>query len=127
MNNVSSTVQYIMSSIYLRIVILQEFISLKARSSIFPDVPWNTRINQLWIAVWFEPNQILGKYHYYTKDYLKSLDNIFNGTITYREDSIIKARVYSSGCHYKRNSEIQHITKVDEWQTFLNTARNKSR
>jgi hypothetical protein len=100
---------------------------LKARSSVFPKVLWNTRIKQLWIAVWYEPNQILGKYHYYTKEYLNSLDNIFNGTITYRDDSIIKAGVYSGGCHYKKNSKIQDVTKVTESQSFLDAAANKSR
>lgn len=120
--NSKHTITNLVTTLYL-----QEYISQKARRSVFPNVPWHIRMKQLWIATWYEPNQILQKYHYYSRDYLRSLDNKFNGTITYRNDSLINSWIYAGGCHYKKNPDFSESVGEDEWQIFSNAAVNRSR
>ena len=80
--------------------------------------------------MWYEPNLILEKYHYYAKEYLKSLNNKFNGTITYRSDSMIRNWVYGGGCHYKRKPfgsiDNQDISE-EVWNEYLSSSAQKSR
>ena len=80
--------------------------------------------------MWYEPNLILEKYHYYTKEYLPSLNNKFNGTITYRNDSLIKNLVYGGGCHYKHKNHASFdddIITTSKWKEYMSKAVNKSR
>ena len=80
--------------------------------------------------MWYEPNMILEKYHYYTKDYLQSLNNKFNKTITYRGDSLIKNWVYGGGCHFKRNpfGSIDNLNiSVGSWKNYFASSVNKPR
>ena len=105
----------------------KEYISLKVRSNVFPEVPWQIRSKQLWIAVWYEPNQTLEKYHYYTKEYLRSLDNVFNRTISYRNDSFVEPLAYNKGCRYKKNLWLDNSVDDVKWTVFSNTAVSKSR
>ena len=80
--------------------------------------------------MWYEPNLILEKYHYYNKNYLRSLNNKFNGTITYRSDSTIKNWAYSGGCQIKRNpfgaKDNQVINDV-KWKDYISLSMKKSR
>ena len=80
--------------------------------------------------MWYEPNLILEKYHYYTKEYLQSLNNKFNATITYRNDSLIKNLAYDGGCHYERNNHDsldENVISKSQWKEYMSRALNKSR
>ena len=57
-------------------------------------------MNQLWLLVWFESNKMLEFKHSITIDYMRSLNGIFNETITYRSDSFVPDTFYGSNCHY---------------------------
>ena len=94
-------------------------------------------MKQLWIPVWYESNLIIEKDYDYTSEYFKSLNGLFNATISYRSDSWIKNRFYSTPrqttfmqqsakeVYYKKTSRI--IINDEDWRKFKNAALQKDR
>ena len=82
-------------------------------------------MKQLWIPVWYESNLIIEKDYGYTDEYFRSLNGLFNATISYRSDSWIKNRFYSGEVYYRKSSRV--IIKDDDWEKLKHTAIQKSR
>ena len=60
-----------------------------------------------------------------TDDYVASFDGIFNGTLSYRNDSFITHNFYGQSCNYKKVSNTQ--IEGSEWEKTKDSAMSKSR
>ena len=60
-----------------------------------------------------------------TDDYVASFDGIFNGTLSYRNDSFITHNFYGEGCNFKKVSNPQF--EDSEWEKTKNSAMSKPR
>ena len=82
------------------------------------------RRNQLWLLYWLESNQMLDHYRHFTPEFIRQFNGVFNGTLSYRSDSILKTD-YSSGCNYVRTTDEQN-SKLD-WKKYQKSAISKPR
>ena len=78
-------------------------------------------MKQLWLVAWWESN--LNFKRYYSDEYFRSLNGIFNGTLSYRNDSIILNNHYGGGYQWKPIA-VSDI-KEDEWKAYENRAVDK--
>ena len=60
-----------------------------------------------------------------TDEYVASFDGIFNGTLSYRNDSFIAHNFYGEGCNFKKVSNAQ--IEDSEWEEIKDSAMSKSR
>jgi len=89
-------------------------------------------MKQLWVPVWFESNLILQKYYGYHHEYFRSLNGIFNTTISYRGDSWINNRFYAANrtnadkeIYYKKT--ISPVIGDEEWNAYANKVLQKNK
>ena len=97
-----------------------------------PHLPSEIRTRQLWLVLWYEPNTKLTNAYYemggidllrkYPDNFFRSLNGVFNGTLSYRKDSFIPHRVYTHWS-YRASRDIQ----IDEqtWSKYQKTASAK--
>ena len=91
----------------------------------FPHLQARIRMKQLWLLVWFESNKILEHDYSFTNDYIRSLNGIFNGTLTYRNDSFVKNNFYGNNCRYIKTRNAQVTSK--EWKEYSKAVMSKPR
>ena len=91
----------------------------------FPQLAPEIRRNQLWLLVWYESNKMLERYFHITEDYIQAFNGIFNGTLTYRNDSLIKHGKYSDDCYHLRVTSPQF--NDEEWGRYKDIALSKPR
>ena len=60
-----------------------------------------------------------------TDEYVASFDGLFNGTLSYRDDSFIKDNFYSQSCNFKTISNTQ--TQSPYLEKIRNSAASKPR
>ena len=79
---------------------------------------------------------MLERYFNYTDEYYRSLNGIFNGTISYRGDSFIQNNLYAlerRDCYMCYLKEIEQINTLNaqigdgEWRNYENSAAAKPR
>ena len=99
--------------------------TLEVASDAFPQLPYNIRRKQLWLLVWYEPNALLSKYFGITDEYVASFDGIFNGTLSYRNDSFIPQNFYGGNCRYEKTNNNQ--MKQSDWERVEHSAISKPR
>ena len=103
--------------------------------SSLPKVPWHVRKNQLWLALWYEPNPKFTKdyleistlkfHKKYPNEFFQSLNGIFNGTLSYRSDSFIPHPFYNGGLKY---IESEFFTIGDSsWKEYKENAVSKNK
>ena len=99
--------------------------TLEVASDAFPQLPYNIRRKQLWLLVWYEPNALLNVDYGITDEYVASFDRIFNGTLSYRNDSFIPQNFYGGDCKYEKtyNNQIQQ----SDWEGIKHSAISKPR
>ena len=103
--------------------------------SSLPQVPWHVRKKQLWLALWYEPNPELTqdsleippfKFHKkYPDEFFRSLNGIFNGTLSYRSDSFIQHPFYSGGLKYLESESL--TIDASAWNEYKVTAVSKNK
>ena len=113
----------------------QSFISRNAESSSFPKVPWQVRERQLWLVLWYEPNTKFSESYFelgelrlrktHPDNFFESLNDVFNGTISYRNDSFISHNIYSSNLRYVESNKRQ--IENHEWKKYKENATSKER
>ena len=117
-------------------LLIQRQGSQEANLTLFPQVSWQTRMKQLWLVVWWESNIMLERYFSYTDKYYRSLNGLFNGTISYRGDSFIRNNLYGWErrgelmCYLKERQQIYTRNaqqRYDEWNNYENSAAAKPR
>ena len=99
---------------------------LEIAQDAFPQVSAKVRMNQVWLLVWYESTQILESDYYITDEYVKSFNGIFNGTLTYRNDSFIPHYFYAHNCKYSNTPDDVQGNKND-WETYESSAASKQR
>ena len=62
---------------------------------------------------------------YYPDEYFRSLNGIFNGTISYRNDSFIPHQFYSDDWQYVESKDIQ--TENATWRKYKEAAVSKQK
>ena len=82
-------------------------------------------MKQLWIVVWFESNQMLEQDYGYTDDYFRSLNRIFNGSVSYRSDSFVPNHFYADECQYIHTNNPQFTT--EQWREYEQSVLSKPR
>ena len=87
----------------------------------FPDITNTLRRNQMWIAVWFE-SKIAVESHRYTYFEEGHLDGKFNGTISYRSDSLFDAGFYF---HYNFVKSSKVLIEDTRWSSVVSKAKLK--
>ena len=102
----------------------QELFSRKVDLSALPNVPWQVRQRQLWIIIWYEPNYRYTGFRF-PDNYFRSLDGIFNGTLSYRNDSLIRHHFYSENWRYVESSNVQ--VENAEWENYKKVAVTKKK
>ena len=112
--------------------IIQHFFSRNVDVDSLPKVPWHVRNHQLWLLLWYEPNAKLREnyielshlqlFRRYPNNFFKSLNGIFNGTISYRSDSFINTNFYSGGLQYVQSEQETSrnigMDKIQKWFHF---------
>ena len=90
----------------------------------------------MWVPVWFESNLILEKDYDYRDEYFKTLNRIFNTTISYRSDSWIPNRFYSKDVYskdYARHKEIYYnkrrtpLISDEAWSDYESNVLKKTK
>ena len=99
--------------------------TLEVASDAFPQLPYNIRRKQLWLLVWYEPNALLSVYFGITDEYVASFDGIFNGTLSYRNDSFLPQNFYGNDCKYENTYNNQ--IKLSKWDRIKDSAISKPR
>ena len=99
--------------------------TLEVASDAFPQLPYDIRRKQLWLLVWYESNQLLSVDYGITDEYVASFDKIFNGTLSYRNDSFIPQNFYGGDCKYEKNHKNQ--IKQSDWERIKHSAITKPR
>ena len=94
-------------------------------SNAFPRLPSEIRGRQLWLLVWYESNVQLKVYEHITDEYVASFDGIFNGTLSYRNDSFIANNFYGNSCNLEKSAD----NRFDEmeWRNINSSAISKPR
>ena len=103
----------------------KRFFSQEASQYAFPQLPFHTRMKQLWLVVWFESNKILEQDYGYTDDYFRSLNGKFNGSISYRSDSFVPNHFYAHECQYIQTTN-PGVT-VEKWREYEQSVLSKRR
>ena len=91
----------------------------------FPNVTRKIRMKQLWLLVWYESNQILEFDYRITDEYVRLFNGVFNGTLSYRSDSLIPHNFYGKGCHYTKTSTSQ--INDENWKAYEQSVMSKPR
>ena len=68
---------------------------------------------------------MLERYFHITEGYIQSFNGIFNGTLTYRSDSLIKHGKYSDDCYQKKVSYPRF--NDEDWDRYKDLALSKPR
>ena len=89
-------------------------------------------MKQLWVPVWYESNLILEKDYDYHQEYFRSLNGIFNTTISYRGDSWIENRFYAADrtnsdkeIYYKKI--MSTVISDAEWNAYKQEVSQKNK